>query len=176
MAQRYARLLDHPGLYPPVPPQWLHLTVLRAGFTTEFTESEMQAVAARLEAPLAAQKMITLTLGPAWVYKGYPLLRTLPEEPLEAIFQQVVGALKVEVGEERMPHPVDRPITKLAPHVSLAYTRNYDNEDEVQRTIAENPIPPVSVRLGYLSLVRQRPTDGHYEWEVVENIPLGETA
>jgi 2'-5' RNA ligase len=173
MAERYAKLLDHPGLYPPVPPQWLHLTILRVGFTVDFTESEMQAVASRLRPKLASLKLPEFTLGPAWVYKGYPLLHIAPEEPLDQIFQIVVRELKAVVGEDRMPHPVDRPITKLVPHVSLAYTRKYDSEDEVQAILTDNPIPPVLFRPSYLSLVKQRPLRQHYEWEVIENIPLG---
>lgn len=174
MVQSYAPLLRHPGLYPPIPAQWLHLTVLRAGFTTEFTEAEMQAVATTLAPNLAALDIPELTLGPAWVYKGYPLLHTTPEEPLDQLFQCVVQGLRAVVGEDRMPRPVDRSLTKFMPHVALAYTRDYAAEEEVRTILADTPIPPVSFRLSYLSLVRQQPMSGHYEWEVVKNIPVGE--
>ena len=49
MASEYKAALTHPGLYTPVPPEWLHTTILRIGTTDEFTEAEMIAVAENVQ-------------------------------------------------------------------------------------------------------------------------------
>lgn len=41
MVSQYAKPLDQPGLYPPVPAKWLHATILRVGTTDEYTKAEM---------------------------------------------------------------------------------------------------------------------------------------
>jgi 2'-5' RNA ligase len=174
MAEQYAPLLRHPGLYPPVPPQWLHLTVLRVGFTSEATQQEMEQVCANLAPKLASVAMPEFTVGPAWAYIGYPLLHVTPEEPLDNVFQEVLQALESVVGTDRMPRPVDRSATKLMPHIALAYPKNYDSDSDVERILADHPIPAVTARIPQLSLIKQWPTGEHYEWEIVRNILLGQ--
>jgi 2'-5' RNA ligase len=174
MAERYAPLLQHPGLYPPVPLEWLHLTVLRVGSTSEATGEEMDQVCTKLAPRLAGLALPEFTVGPAWTYIGYPLLHITPERPLDSVFQEVLHALQAVVGPDRMPRPIDRSATKLMPHIALAYPKNYDAENEVEQTLIDHPIPPVTIRIPQLSLIKQWPTGEHYEWEVIKNIPLGQ--
>jgi 2'-5' RNA ligase len=174
MVSRYASLLKRDDLYPPIPTQWLHMTILRVGFTTEFTAAEMQQVATQLSPALAEMRLPAFTIGPAWMYKGYPLLHLAPAEPLEEIFQHVLSALRQVVGVQRLPLPVDRPATKLIPHVSLAYTRDDTNEQELEELLTAHPIPPVEFRLNHLALIKQEPVSGHYEWKTVQKLPIGQ--
>jgi 2'-5' RNA ligase len=173
LATEYAKLLNYPGLYPPVPPEWLHITVLRIGFTTDFTDAEILAVTALLEKPLAAINMPLCTLDPVCLYKGYPLLSPTPVEPFDQVFQEVLNALKSVIGQERMPNPIDRSLAKFEPHMTLAYTRDYDTEAELQKLLTNNPLPPVNFKPSHLSLVKQKAINHRYEWEVIKELLLG---
>lgn len=181
LAERYASVLDRPELYPPVPRQWLHQTILRVGFAGEeseggtFTAADMDNVCEKLAPRLAGLALPKITVGPSWEYKGYPLLHMSPEEPLNEIFQAVRQSLGEAVGADRLPNPVDRPADQLIVHIALAYPHTHDKEAELAAALAkaDETIEPIEVQLRDLSLVRQWPTGEHYEWEVVRNLRLG---
>ena len=62
MSKQYAPAIQHPGLYKPIPPQWMHATILSLGTVEDFTEQEVQAVAAKLEPILAPVSYTHLTI------------------------------------------------------------------------------------------------------------------
>lgn len=170
LATQYAPLIKHPGLYPPIPGKWLHATILRAGLSSEYSDNEMQAVAKRLKLALASFRIPELRLGSWWLWSGNPVLHIAPEEPLVELFNTVMSEMEAVVGKERMPKP-----SKFIPHVTLAYNRTYDEELEVYQQLSSKLVKPVSFRATSMPLIKQSATDGHYEWKVIEDIPIGIT-
>lgn len=168
MVAKYAKLLDHRGLYPPIPGEWLHATILRVGTTDEYTEAEMMQVAQALEPKLAAMKLPEFQLGLWWMWGGTPVLHIAPEDPLETVFDLIMAEIKKVVGGARMPRP-----TRFIPHVTLAYTLKHDQADEIYKKLVENPIPPVAFTVTHMPLIKQRIVDAHYEWDVVKNLKIG---
>jgi 2'-5' RNA ligase len=167
MAAGYADAIDHPGLYPPIPAQWLHMTVLRAGYTTDFTDDEMSAVAAALKPEFAAMKTPELVLGPWWIWGG-PVLHVTPEGPMLEIFDAILKAMEGVVGKKRAPKP-----QRFIPHVTLAYCRDYDDEQGLHARLSRTDVEPAAFRADKLSLIKQWPTPPFYSWDVVEDIPIG---
>lgn len=171
MAKAYAPYIRHPGLYPPVPGEWLHMTVLRAGYTTEYTDAEMAAVAGILETRLKSMKTPGMTLGPWRIWKGGgPVLRVVPEDPMIDIFNAILASMKKVVGSSRTPKPPD-----FIPHVTLAYNRDYDRPGELRDLLMASSIEPVRFKVGALSLIKQEQTPPFYRWHIVRDIPVGAT-
>jgi 2'-5' RNA ligase len=173
MAQQYAPLLQHPGLYEPIPPQWLHSTILAVGTTHEFTELEMLAVADKLEPLLANLELPEFQFDSWWIWEGNVVLHISPEDEFTRIYDAVTEALTQTVGPKRTRKS---PYGNFVPHTSLAYTRTHDKEHEIHRQLVEHPVVPAAFKVAYLPLIRQWPKNGHYEWEVVRKIPIGRSS
>jgi 2'-5' RNA ligase len=201
LARQYQPLIKHQGLYSPVPTQWLHATVLRVGFLEEFSEAEMLAVADVLAPKLANMRLSELLLGQRWwLWNGGPVLGITPKHQLQEVFRQVLKALIIVVGRDRLPalttdsasQPMkafdyflkassvvvgrDRlPIKfQFIPHISLAYPKTYHSELELLRRLQSHPIDSVAIRAKSLSLIKQEVKDDYYMWEIVKDLPIGQ--
>jgi 2'-5' RNA ligase len=170
MSKQYAPAIQHPGLYKPIPPQWMHATILSLGTVEDFTEQEVQAVAAKLEPILARLELPEFNFDSWWLWGGNVVLHISPEDEFTKIYDAVISALESVVGPERT---VKTPHGKFIAHTSLAYTRSHDKEHELHNQLVAHPVTPVSFKVGYLPLLRQWAHDGHYEWEVIKKIPIG---
>src|SRR6516165_1247113 len=93
IVEHYAQLYRHPGLYPPVPFEWLHMTIVRIGSITTITHEAMTDVVDRLRPTLARMKLPELLLGPWWLWTGSVVLHVTPEEPITRLFNAVMTAL-----------------------------------------------------------------------------------
>ena len=168
-AEEYMPLLNHAGLYKPVPGEWLHATVLRAGFLEDFSKAEMLELAKRLEPKFAAMQMPEFLLGQWWLYGGNPCVHFTPEDPLIEMFNALVGELTALVGKDRLPASL-----KFTPHVTLAYSKTYDDEAGLFKQLEAKHIKAVPVRAKNLSLIKQHIADNYYVWDIVKDIPLGQ--
>lgn len=166
-AAQYANALDHKGLHGPVPGAWLHATILRVGFVDDFTEDEMLEVATRLEPELAAMQMPEFLLGQWWIWDGNPCVHITPEYALKALFETVVDQLSAVVGATPQP-------PTFIPHVSLAYSRTYDDEVGLFKSLETTRIDAVPIRVKRVSLVKQRAQESHYTWDIVRETPVGQ--
>lgn len=168
-AAKYYQALQHHGLYEPVPSEWLHATVLRIGFFDDFSEVEMLEYASRLEARFEDIQMPEFLLGQWWIWGGNPCVHFTPRDPMMRMFSIVMEELTALVGADRLPDK-----QRLTPHITLAYSKSYEDEIELHRQLETVSAPAVSVRAKRLSLIKQWIVDHHYEWEVVKDIPLNQ--
>lgn len=168
MAQEYAKLLTHPGLYPPIPSQWLHATVLRIGTTDKYTAPEIIQVAEKLEPQLAKLSLPEFLLGPWWIWSGNPVLHITPEAPLVELFNLTLATVEEVVGRKRAPRP-----SRFIPHVTLAYSRAYNGEKEVHNQLSSQHIRSTAFKANKLYLVKQKPTDSYYTWKVIKVLKIG---
>ena len=165
IAKEYAKLLTHPVLYPSIPTQWLHATVLLVGTTDEYSEAEMLQVAEKLTPELAKLSLHEFLLGPWWIWSGNPVLHITPEGPLVELFNLTLSTVKEVVGEKRTPKP-----SRFIPHITLAYSPTYDGEKEVHSQLSTKHIKPVKFRVSKLSLVKQRQASSYYDWKVIKEL------
>src|SRR5258707_1312042 len=49
VVKRYAKIYDHPGLYPPIPFEWLHMTILRIGSVANITDQGSRSAPGGIE-------------------------------------------------------------------------------------------------------------------------------
>lgn len=166
---QYKDALQHPGLHKPVPSEWLHATVLRLGFLEEFTEAEMLELAARLEARFAELRMPEFLIGNWWIWGGNPCVHFTPDEPLREVFAVIVAELTGIVGVERLPKKLS-----FTPHITLAYSKTYNDEVGVLRQLEQVKVPAVPFKAKSVALIKQCITDDYYTWDIVKDIPLGQ--
>jgi 2'-5' RNA ligase len=170
MAEEYAEALQHPGLYKPVPPQWLHSTILRIGLVDDYTETEMLAVVDKLQERLANLKLPEFFFDSWWLWGGNVVFHISPDDQFTKIYDEVIAALEAVVGSDRA---TKSPHGGFIAHTSLVYSKTHNREREIHDWLLDNPVKPAHFRANSLSLIKQWPIDGHYEWEVVRDIPLG---
>jgi 2'-5' RNA ligase len=170
MAERYGRVLQHPGLYPPLPPQWLHATILAVGSVDDYSEQEMLSVADAVASKLAALDLPEFVFDSWWLWDGNVDLHITPSDEFSKIYDCLVDAMESVLGPVRTPRS---PHGKFLPHAAIAYTRTQTQEREVHRMLLENPVEPATFHATNLSLLKQWPADGYWAWDVVEEIPVG---
>lgn len=170
MIEEYAPLVNDPGLYNPIPTKWLHATILRVGLLQDYAEAEMLAVAAKLQDSLATLELPEFFFDSWWLWGGNVVLHISPDDEFSKIYHCVIDVLRAVVGDARVH---SSPHGELVAHATLAYARTHHNERQIHQRLLENPVKPAAFKAAKLSLVKQRPTDGHYGWEVVSEIPIG---
>jgi 2'-5' RNA ligase len=167
IVEQYANIYRHPGLYPPVPFKWLHMTIVRIGSVTTITHEEMHDVVELLRPTLERTHLPELLLGPWWLWTGSVVLHVTPEEPITRLFNVVMTALNHVLGE-KAPKP-----SGFIPHVTLAYARTYQQEREVHKRLSAQWIDPTLVHICTLSLVKEKQTIPLYSWDIVTEVPVG---
>lgn len=148
---------------------WLHATILRVGFFDDFSEDEMLTVLHRLEPTLAAMKVPKLLLGQWWIWGGNPCVHFTPDEPLNAIFKEVLSEVSAVVGTDRLAQSLN-----FIPHITLAYSKTYSDKHGLFIQLQNQRIDAVPVRINRLSLIKQYVIDNYYAWDVIREIPVGQ--
>jgi 2'-5' RNA ligase len=172
MRQQYASVIKDAELYDPIPTPWLHATILRVGLLEEYTEAEMLTVADKLQTSLAGLKLPTFSFDSWWLWGGNVGLHISPGDEFGQIYQHTAAALESVVGSQRA---TKTPHGGFIPHTSMAYTKDHTAEQdrELHQKLVANPVQPASFEVKNLSLIKQWPKDGHYEWEIIREIPIG---
>jgi hypothetical protein len=167
MAKAYRPFLQKPELYEPIPDKWLHATILKVGTTEQYTEDEMLAVAEKVQNRLSGIKFPRFHFGDLKIIHGNVAFAIEPEKELEKLYIAVSESLEEVVGAERTTQP---PYGHFLAHCSLVYTKNRKNEAETEAELRAANITPASFHIHHMPLITQKPTNGHYEWEIVKDI------
>lgn len=172
MANAYAEILRPlPGFHEPIPAEWLHTTVLRVGLTTEFTEQEVLAMTDVLVPRLHEMQLPQFVFDPWWLWDGNLVLHISPEDAFIPIYDAVRQAVVDIVGPERTAQPK---YGRYLPHMTLAYAKTHHQEQQIHDTLEANPVASAKFRANSISLIRQQPIRGRYEWDVIRTIPIGQ--
>ena len=170
MVQEYRPIVSRPGLYDPIPAKWLHSTILRVGLTDDFTEEEMLKVVDILAPKLASLTLPEFVFDSWWLWGGNVVLHISPSDQYNTIYDAIIESMQQVVGNERT---LKSPHGNFIPHVALAYSKDHHDEIEINHQLSNHPVVPASFNVTSVSLIRQWPTDGHYEWDIVRDIPIG---
>ena len=169
MTQAYAPMLSRPELYDPIPTEWLHATILRVGTVEDYTEAEMLAVADKVQAAVANITLPEFHFGNHVMIYGNICFKVEPESELEKLYNIVAESLESVVGPGRA---TKTPHKRFIAHTSLAYTKTQNHEAEIEAEINAANIEPAKFKITRMPLIKQRPTNGHYEWDIVKDIKL----
>lgn len=171
LAEHYKATLEHPGLYPPVPSEWLHATILRVGLLEEYTQDEMLAVAEVLQSKVSNLELPEFRFDSWWLWGGNVVFHLSPGEQLAQLYDALESALNEVLGSSRT---AKTPHGNFIPHATLAYTRTHDHhsEKEIYDRLMALPAKTTTFSAANISLIKQWPVNGHYEWEVVRQITI----
>ncbi len=167
MAKAYKPLLSRPELYEPIPVKWLHATILRVGTVDEYTEDEMLAVAQAVQERMRGIRMPEFHFGKHKIIFGNICFPVEPERELGKLYTAVTESLELVVGPNRA---TKSPYGHFIAHTSLVYTKQRDNEDETEALLEAADIKPATFSIKHVPLIKQKPINGHYEWEIVKDI------
>lgn len=151
-----------------VPTRWMHVTLCDVGFADELDRAAVRAVLDAGRPCVGETGRLQLSFGQATSTASAVVLPVGPLEPLRHLQQQLRAATERALG------PGHRVVHRhlFWPHLSLGY---------VNRRAGEGEVAAVLERIGHLagevavdslvlaSVTRQR---RHYQWTVVEELPL----
>lgn len=169
MSEAYRPLLQKSWFYETIPNEWLHATILRVGTVAEYTEDEMLTVADKVQARVRDLQLPEFHFGSHVIIHGNVCFKIEPEAELEKLYIAVIESLEEVVGTERA---TKSPYGHFIAHTSLVYTKRRENEADTEAELSTANIEPAKFRIHHMPLIRQRPTGGHYEWEVVKDIQV----
>lgn len=170
----YAELTHRPGLEP-VPPEWLHMTVLHSGPAAEATGAEIKQIIDGVRAGARGLAPFEVTF--AQPAAGNVAIECLgqPGPPARALWEMTWQQTH-QVVDDRWP----RIPGIYYPHISLAYAAG-PKALEVDRStlkvwLSDHGRGEVTLRAERLVYVAQSHDRHRITWEVLEEIPLGHEA
>ena len=160
------RLARFAGLYM-TPPEWLHVTILRAGTAGTVTRDDMSRMLARAQDGLAQAAPVTVTLERVFYHPEAIVLGVSPGSALAPVFDAARAATCEVLGTDSG----DAEDREFTPHLTLAYSTS---EQPAAPVIAElgKTIPPCRVTIREVSLVVQDGSEDQWNWRVAGNARL----
>jgi 2'-5' RNA ligase len=160
-----ARLSELPGL-DLVPPEWLHLTTLIAGFVDGIAPEQVEAMAGHARRLLARQQPVPITLGRVLYHPRAVMLEARPAAALEPVLRAVQEATRAATGREGRLHTAP-----WTPHITLAYSNVAGPAAPVIAALGRQ-LPRREIAVSSVSLVAQAP-EQLWTWHLVAHIRFG---
>jgi 2'-5' RNA ligase len=162
-AQR--KLADLPGL-DLVPLQWLHLTMLVAGFADEVPSQAVDTMVTTAQQLLALEQPIPVSLGRVFYH---PEAVVLLVEPADAL-APVLSAMQVATREAGCSGRTGS--DPWQPHISIAYSNGTGPAAPVIEALGLR-VPSTEIMIGSVSLVAQAQVGHSWQWQPVAEVRLG---
>lgn len=158
-----------------IPPRWLHLTVSDVGFADQVHPSARAAAAAAVRGLSGDEAPLDVALGPVDVLPGAVVLPARPPEPL-ARTRDLVRRASAQAGIDPADDldDLDDLDGEYRPHVSLCYVNRGTDHDALQAAVRSAGDATVTARRDRLTQALVTRRDGHYRWEVLDEVRLGE--
>lgn len=160
-----ARLIGLPGL-DLVPPEWLHMTTLIAGYADEIPADQIDAMTAHARRLLAATCPVAITLSRVLYHPRAIMLAASPADALLPVLTACQAATRAGTGNDGRLHR-----HPWVPHMTLAYGNSAQPAAPAIGALGrELPADEVTVRS--VSLISQAPCQ-KWTWELITEVPLG---
>lgn len=156
-----------------VPPRWWHVTLCDVGFADELDRVTVAAVAEAVTDVVTrgphGTGPLRLGCGRTELFATAVTVRVGPRPALQELQGTVRDTTQQVLGDHRpLVH-----CHEFRPHLSLGYANRCVTGDEVDPVLAALPHVPAEVTVDRLSLVAVTRRDGHYQWAVEHEVPLG---
>jgi 2'-5' RNA ligase len=160
------RLSRFTGLHM-TPPQWLHVTIMRAGTSDVISPGDMSRMLDRAQAQLAQAAPVTVTFQRVLYHPEAIVLAATPASALAPLLTAARTATREVLGTD----PGDIGGDGFAPHLTLCYSTS---EQPAAPVIAElgKTLPPCQVTISELSLVVQDGPEDQWNWRVAGSARL----
>jgi 2'-5' RNA ligase len=159
------RLAGLPGL-DLVPPEWLHMTTLIAGFSDEITAGQVDAMADHARRLLARMPPVPVTLGRILYHPRAVMLDARPHEALDPVLRIAQDATRLATGKDgRLYHE------PWIPHITVAYSNMARPAAPVIEALGRE-LPRRDVAISSISLISQAP-EHQWTWHPVTDVQFG---
>lgn len=148
------------------PRQWLHLTVMPAGFSEDFTDASINEMIARADQLLSGISPITVTFGEIWYHPEAIVLGIKPVRPLDPLLKAVRNATKSARGQGSADDD-----GSWTPHVTLAYSTAVQAADPIIATLGHE-LPGCDVTIRQVNLVVQQGPERLWNWRPIAKVSL----
>lgn len=166
-AEARQKLAGFAGLHM-TPPQWLHVTVLRAGTIGRITEGDMEQMIASAQAALARMPPVTVTLRHVLYYREAIALSLSPASALapvraaaRAATRGIPGADVAEDGHEE----------DWRPHLTICYSTTVQQTAPVIAALGMS-LPAREVTIREMTLIVQQGHEPLWDWRIVGSASL----
>jgi 2'-5' RNA ligase len=160
------RLAGFAGLHM-TPPQWLHVTVLRAGTADRITGGDMEQMLARAQAALARTPPVTVTLRRVLYHPEAIALSVSPASALAPVRAAAHAATRgipgMDAGDDREE--------EWTPHLTLCYSTAEQPAAPVIAALGKT-LPAREVTIREMSLVVQEGPEHLWKWRVAGSAGL----
>ena len=149
------------------PPQWLHVTVMRAGTAGLVSQDDISRMLARAQAELARTAPVTVTLQRVFYHPEAIALSVSPRAALAPVLVAARTATREVLGTNAN----DGDQGEWMPHLTLCYSTG---EQPAAPVIAElgKAIPAFEATISEISLVAQEGPEDQWHWRVAGSARL----
>jgi 2'-5' RNA ligase len=152
-----------------VPPEWLHMTTLIAGYADQITPDQVQAMTRKAAQLLAGTPPAAITLSRILYHPRAVMLEAAPREALQSVLTACQLATAEATGHDgRLYHD------PWIPHITLAYGNTPRPAGPVIEALGRE-LPATRVTITTVSLISQAPSQ-QWTWHLVRDIPIGNRA
>lgn len=150
-----------------VPHEFIHLTVLIAGYSHEITDHQVSVMAAEAQRRLAREKPVTVTLSRVLFHPEAVVLKARPGERLRSLLRVAQLATRAATGRDGvLAHDT------WIPHVTVAYS-NADGPAEPIIDALGKELPARDVTIRSMHLVDQDGPETAWNWRLLAQLDLG---
>jgi 2'-5' RNA ligase len=149
------------------PEQWLHMSVLRVGLTTELASGEIDAMVTQARDLLQQISPVTVTLGQVLYQSEAIILGAKPGDALDHVAQVVRDAATSTTGL-----PTDVRAHLWIPHVTVAYSTQDQSADPIIAALGHE-LPECPVTIDRIHLVAQHGAERAWNWQPISTITIG---
>jgi 2'-5' RNA ligase len=150
------------------PPQWLHVTVLRAGTIGRITEGDMNQMIARARAALARTPPVTVTLRRVFYHPEAIALSVSPASVLAPFRAAARAATRGVPGADAAGDDREE---EWAPHLTLCYSTTEQPAAPVIEALGKT-LPARGVTIREMSLVVQQGPEALWNWRIAGSASL----
>ena len=163
----YHRIAHRPGLHP-IPPEWIHITLMHGGPVDQYTERELRQIHETVTAACRSIPPLTLTAGRPEIGRRAVTLPVWPGPPLRALWDLTRVA---DAGATSARAPV-LPLV-YAPHLTLAYGATPGaHRPQLQADRADLNVHEMTLHVSRLALVAQTHDGEGITWRTLTTVPL----
>jgi 2'-5' RNA ligase len=160
------RLAPFSGLHM-TPLERLHMTIMVAGPTAQFTSAQLDRMASTAADLLSTMPPVTVTLGRVLYHPEAITLGASPAKALAPIRNAALTATRLATGQDLTHDEHERWI----PHITICYSTAHQPAAPLIAALGES-LPRCDIQISAFSLIIQRGPERRWDWSTIATIRL----
>lgn len=149
-----------------VPPEWLHITTLIAGFADEILNAQVDVMAKHARKRLVGTPPITVSFGRILYHPRAIMLDATPRDALMPVLTACQDATRTATGHDGRLYR-----DPWVPHITLAYSNSTRPAAPAIEALGRE-LPRQQITVKSVSLISQAPSQ-QWTWHLLTDVPIG---